>query len=133
MATDRTLKLSAVLDMDGARMTLYREFRTSKMIIRKFELAAGAVHDVHADETQEGTALTALIIKCVDEDTGLVLQEISYGVSDSDAGDPANGTDWREIDGVHISWEALALSTLNYLYIYNSGSTLASVEVYAFL
>lgn len=133
MATDRTLKLSAVLDMDGARLNLYREFSTENMVVRKFQLAADAVHDIHFDAVQEGTALTALIVKCVDEDTGLVLQEISFGVSDAEAADAGNGVAWREIDGIHLSFEALTLSTLNFLYIYNSGSALASVEVYAFL
>jgi hypothetical protein len=133
MATARTFKLSGVLDIDGDRVHFYREFDTDTIVARKFELAAGEVFSLNLDATQEGTALTALVIRCRDEDTGAVWQEISYGVSDADAADPANGTDWRVVDGLHLSWEALALSTLNFLYIYNSGSALVSVEVYAFL
>jgi hypothetical protein len=115
----------------GEVITIAKTHTSEHTHTRKFELAAGAVMELVFQSAIEGTALRFLYIRS--QSTADLTQEadVSYGVSDAEASDPGNGTAWRAVNGLHLSWEQLSLSTANKLHIYNSGSVRATVTVIA--
>jgi hypothetical protein len=54
---------------------------------------------------------------------------VSYGTDDAEASDAANGVAWKEINGIKVAWEEIALSADNKLYVYNHGNDRIKVDM----
>jgi hypothetical protein len=95
----------------------------------EFELAAGAVRQIAFQTALEGTAIKFLALEALQTSNTSVHTEVSYGTSDAEASDPGNGTAWRAVNGLLISWESITLSAAGKLHVYNSGSNRATVTL----
>ena len=109
---------------DGETTSIAHTYLAEHHHTYKFELAAGAVRQLQFQTAIEGTAIKFLFLESV-----LTSNEISYGVTDAEASDPGNGSNWHAVNGLLISWESLTLSAAGKLHIYNSGSNRATVTV----
>lgn len=121
--------LSATFTVGGNALTISKAYTAEFLRKVDFELPAGGVMALTFDSTHEGADFQMLHIRALNNADVTQDTEVSYGVSDADALDPANGTAWRPVNGLHLSWETVTLSATGKLYIYNSGANRANVSV----
>ena len=114
---------------DGETTSIAHTYLAEHHHTYKFELAAGAVRQLQFQTAIEGTAIKLLFLESVLTSNASTHSEISYGVTDAEASDPGNGSNWHAVNGLLISWESLTLSAAGKLHIYNSGSNRATVTV----
>lgn len=124
-----SITLSATLNLGGNSKSISKSYTAEYLRTFDFELAAGAIMALTFDSTHEGADLQLLYIRAVNNADTSQDAEVSFGLSDADASDPVNGTEWRPINGLHLSWEDVSLSATNKLYVYNSGANRANVTV----
>lgn len=124
-----SVSLTATLTLNGNAKSLALSYAAVFLRVFDFELAAGDLMTLSFDATTEGTDCQFLFIQALNNADTTQKTAVSYGVSDTDAADPANGTSWRSINGLHLSRESLSLSATYKLYIYNSGGNKANVTV----
>ena len=124
-----TVIFSGTISLGGNSLSLAWTITPDYLRVFDFELAAGAVMALTFDATHEGDDAQFLLIRALNTSDATQHTEVSYGVSDSDASDPANGSGWKPINGFILSREYIDLSSNGKLYIYNSGSNRATVTV----
>ena len=121
--------LSASLTVDGKAISLAKSYTADVVREYHFDLAAGAVRQFSFDDTYDGTALKFLYIKALKSSDLTQEGDVSYGTSDAEASDAANGVAWTEVAGLCVDWSERALSTLNRFDVYNAGSDRLTLDV----
>jgi hypothetical protein len=123
-----SVSLSGSLTIRSRAHTLSKSYTAGFLIDQEFDLAAGAVHVVSVP-TAQGTTVKFTYIKAVKDADPTQSAAVKYGVSDAEASDPTNGTNWIIVNGLKVSWEEVALSTQNKIYVYNHGAEKVQVEL----
>jgi len=129
----QTLALSGTIQLGSSSntVTLSKSFGVDHLRVRDLVLAAGDLQTLTFDNTVEGTNLTFLFIEAKLNADLTQHADVKFSVLDADGADPANGTAWRTVNGIHMAWENLTLSATYKLYIYNAGSGTIAVKVAA--
>ena len=125
--------LSGTINIEGLAVSLAKTLTLGVSMIRTFELKAAGVREFTFD-TLDGTVLKFFFIKAVQASDPTQQKEIQYSNLDADGADPPNGTGWKEINSLEISYAERALSSgNNSFYLYNAGNEALQVTVAAAL